>query len=145
MSKQKEKKSYPEELIIERKRTNLFYFTASQEDTKPVRIHSGVNRFKDQDIIKFIMDHHAYQGLVESGVHVVHSVSPEEQETDDKGVFTSMVVPKAKAVVEKTFSIDALESMHADESSKKGRKQVLDAISDQIKMLQDPSKKDLVK
>jgi len=135
-------KEYPKQLILEREGTRLFHFPKS--DSKPVKVYPGVNVYDDAQQIKQIMDHHAFDGLIESGAHKILNQLPGSKNIKTK-VFSAMTVSQCKEIILKTYSIPALEGLRAQEMSGSDRKGVTSAIEDQIKACKNPSKKDLSK
>lgn len=139
----KEKKEYPKQLILERKGNRLFHFT--KPNCKPVKVFPGVNVYNDSEEISQIMDHHAYKGLIESDAHKVHSELPGGKKKKNTKVFSAMPVNQAKDLISKTYSKAALEALRNEEMSGQDRKSVVNAIEDQIKMVENPSEQDLKK
>ncbi len=137
----KEKKIYPKELLLKRNRKNLFRFT--KHDAVPVSIYPGINRITKPEEIKLCMDHHAFDSLIESEAHelVTGTVEGKKGQTS---VFTAMSIKACKKIITGTYSVGKLEEMLASEMSKQDREGVTTAVKDQIKMLKDPTAKDLV-
>lgn len=143
MSTQKElKKELPKQLILKRKGTRLFHFP--KPNAKPVKVYPGVNIFDDPKDIKQIMEHHAFQGLIEAGAHTILNQMPGAKTIKTK-VFSAMTVPQCKKIISDTLSIPALEGLRAQEMARDDRKGVKNAIEDQIRMLKNPSNDDLSK
>lgn len=141
MSNEKEeKKEYPKQLILERKGERLFHFTKAE--CQPVKVFPGVNVYDNPEDIELIMDHHAYEGLIESEAHKILNQVKGVKEVKTN-IFAAMTVPQCKKIIAKTNNIGALESFRAQEMSGDDRKGVQVAIEDQLKMLKNPSNDDL--
>lgn len=130
----------PKQLIIERKGTRLFHFPKAE--CKPVKVYPGINIYDDAEEIKQMMEHHAFDMLIESGTHKILNQVKGVKDIKTK-VFSAMTVPQCKEIVSNTLSIPALEGLRAEEMARDDRKGVKNAIEDQIKMLKNPSKSDL--
>jgi len=135
-------KELPKQLILERAGERLFHFTKS--DCAPVKVFPGVNVYSKPEDIEQIMGHHIYQSLIDSGAHKILNQVKGAKDVKTK-VFTAMSIPQCKAIISNMLSIAALEDLRGQEMAKDDRKSVQSAIEDQIKMLKNPSNKDLTK
>lgn len=135
-------KKLPKELILKRNKLNLLTIGSNIGDH--VRVFPGVNRYTKKEDIETIITNPQHKRFLDSKVHEILSDVPEDKGTDTD-VFTSMNVEEAKDVIVNTYSIAALEQMRADETNKKNRSSVLNAIEAQIDRVKNPSDEDLGK
>lgn len=113
-------------------------------EAKSLRIFPGLTRITDPAIIALISDKkmgHGWDALLKTGVHKLVE-APKEKGKGTTTIFTAMKAADAINLVHETYSIPELESMYADEESKKSRKNVLSSIEAQIEEMRTPDEPD---
>ncbi len=141
-------KKAPKEIWVKRNKLNLV--TINFKNEMKLMVFPGITRITEEShpgIIACIEDgaknkagiaqNHAWVAFLENKTHelVTGKASGSKKKTS---VFTAMDPDGALAIIKETYSIPALEQMANDESHKKARQSVLDAIGAQIEYMKDP-------
>jgi len=131
-----------EVLILKRNKANIFRFGRRV-------IYPGITQFSDKLVIDEIKSHPAYQRLLDNRIHEeIKKELPKSMQVSDNGQvidtstsdISEMNVKDATVIIKDTFAIPVLHDMYQLENSTRSRKSILNAISDQIADIKDPSK-----
>ena len=129
-------------LLVKRNRPNIYRLEG-------ITFFPGINEITDPAKVEVLKKHPAYKEQLALGV-MAEVVSPslhkdtsagEKADTSTTTDITDMAVKDALSIIHETYAIQVLQNMHQREAGKRGRKNILSAIMDQIEDLKKPPKK----
>lgn len=108
-----------------------------------VRLIPGVNKLNESDVISFkeALEHPLNQYLVEHGEIIV----PSDFGGKESDSISGLDANKAVELIKDTFELALLDVFLKEESEKKKRKTVMEAIDKQIESIKNPPEDKIVK